>query len=54
MFEHSLKASYSKKIDIFLSKKTMFNKLIYSINTIIKCSIRQPLKFQSVFELDEK
>ena len=25
-----------------------FNKLIYGINTIIKCGIRQPVKFQLV------
>ena len=39
----TLKASYSSKIDIFYP-----NKLIYSINTIIKCGIWQLVKFQSV------
>ena len=38
-----LKAPYSSKIDIFLSKKG-FNKLIYSINTIINVAF----KFQLV------
>ena len=39
------KAPYSSKIDIFFIQER-FNKLIESINTIIKCGILQPLKFQ--------
>ena len=42
----ALKAPYPSKIGIFLQER--FNKLIYSINTIIKCSIKQPVKFQLV------
>ena len=42
-----LKAPYSSKIDIFIQER--FNKLIYSIYTIIKCGIRQPVKFQLDF-----
>ena len=37
-----LKAPYSSKIDILIQER--FNKLIYSINTIIKCGIWQPVK----------
>ena len=47
-----LKVPYFTKIDIFhqkkkkkKKKKKRFNKLVYSINTIIKCGIRQPVKF---------
>ena len=42
----TLKAPYSSKIDIFIQKR--FYKLIYSINTIIKYGIWQPVKFQLV------
>ena len=42
-----LKAPYSSKTDIFIQER--FRQLIYSINTIIKCGIWQP-----VFELDQK
>ena len=37
---------FIKKIDIFIQER--FNKLIYGINTIIKCGISQPVKFQLV------
>ena len=40
-----LKAPYSSKIDIFHPR---FNKYIYGINTIIKCGIWQPAKFQLI------
>ena len=40
------KAPYSSKIDIFIQER--FNKLLYAINTIIKCGIWQPVKFQLV------
>ena len=42
-----LKAPYSSKIDIFFIQER-FNKLIYSINTILKCGIWQPVKFKLV------
>ena len=42
-----LKAPYSSKIDIFFIQER-FNKLIYSINMIIKCGIWQAVKFQLV------
>ena len=45
-FLGKLKAPYSSKIDIFIQER--FNKLIYSINTIINCGIWQPVKFQLV------
>ena len=35
----SLKAPYSSKTDMFSLIQERFNKLIYSINTIIKCGI---------------
>ena len=38
------KKKKKKKIDTFVSEK--FNKLIYGINTIVKCGIWQPIKFQ--------
>ena len=38
-----LKAPYSSKIGIIQER---FNKLIYEINTIIKCGNLQPVKFQ--------
>ena len=44
----ALKVPYSSKIDIFLFIPERFNQLIYSINTIIKCGIWQPVKFQLV------
>ena len=49
-----LKAPYFSKIDIFIQER--FNKLIYSINTITKYGIWQPVKFQlvSFFEPDQK
>ena len=43
----TLKAPYSSKIDIFFIQER-FNNLIYSINTIIKCGIWEPVKFQLV------
>ena len=42
-----LKAPYCSKIDILLSKKGLI-KLMYDINTIIKCGTWQPVKFQLV------
>ena len=42
-----LKTPYSSKIDIFIQER--FNKLIYSINMIIKCGIWQPVKSKLVF-----
>ena len=45
-----LKAPYSSKIDIFYQER--LNKLIYGINTIIKCGIWLPLKFQLVLVLN--
>ena len=36
VYEFALKAPYSSKIDIFIIQER-FKKLIYSINTIIKC-----------------
>ena len=49
-----LKAPYSSKIDIFIQER--FNKLIYGMNTIIKCGTWQPVKFQLVSRswLDQK
>ena len=38
MAKHDLKAPYSSKLDIFFIQEG-FNKLIYGINTIIKCGI---------------
>ena len=36
-YSNIVKAPYSSKIDIFIQER--FNKLIYGINTIIKCGI---------------
>ena len=44
MVTNDLKAPYSSKIEMFIQES--FNKFIYSINTIIKRGIWQPLKFQ--------
>ena len=41
------KKKKKKKKDIFIIQER-FNKLIYGINTIIKCGIRQPVKFHIV------
>ena len=43
------KVPYSSKLDMFDQK--MLNKLMYGINTIIKCGIWQPVKFQLVSHL---
>ena len=45
MVYSKLKVPYSSKIDIFFIPER-FDKLIYSINTIIKCGIRQSVKFK--------
>ena len=44
IFAAFLKAPYSSKIDIFFIQER-FNKLIYVINTVIKCGIWQHVKF---------
>ena len=41
-FQGDFKAQYSSKVDIFIQEK--FHKLIYGINTIIKCGIGQHVK----------
>ena len=41
-----LKTPDSSKINIFIEER--FNNLIYSTDTIIKCGIWQPVKFQLV------
>ena len=46
-YVYVLKAPYSTKIDSFIIQER-FNKLIYSMNTIIKCGTWQPVKFQLV------
>ena len=43
-----LKAPYSSKIDIFHPLIIYINKYIHGINTIIKCGIWQPVKFQLI------
>ena len=47
IFYSVFKGSILRKIDIFIIQE-MFNKLTYGINTIIKCGIGQPVKFQLV------
>ena len=44
-----VKAPYSSKIDIFIQER--LNKLIYGIDTIIKCGIWQPVKFHKIWHL---
>ena len=45
-YNYGVKAPFSSKIDIFIQER--YNKLIYNINTTIKCGIWQPVKFHLV------
>ena len=51
---HIKGSTFHKNRHLFLIQER-FGKLIYSFNTIIKCGIWQPVKFQLVsrFELDQ-
>ena len=46
VFVMQLKTPYTSKTDFFIQES--FNKLIYRTDTIIKCGIWQPIKFQLV------